>query len=1201
MACRFPGIFRRFALRNRAVLFAVLLLSGLGPATVYGQFSNARTQIYPLQGNAIRLDTLSVLPPLISIRNAQTGEAIPDTLFSIQNNLLLFDSTIVKKAYPTLDSIQVQYRVFHINFSKVQSRIDTALIGKASRDDAIEFDFRPYNPPSPLLGGNVTSNGAYTRGLSFGNNQNLVFNSNLNLQLNGRLGNDVALRAAISDNSVPLQPDGTTRQLQEFDRVYIQLQKKGNLLTAGDFDLRRPESSYFSNYFKRLQGGMVESTLALSNGDSLNLRAGAAVSKGKFARQTILGQEGNQGPYRLQGADGERFIIVLAGTEKVFIDGVLMQRGLAEDYVIDYNLGELTFTAQRLITKDIRIIIEFEYAVQAYLRSTAAVNADFHHGNQRFFVHAYSEQDGINSAGAQELSVAEREALLNAGDQLSQAFATGIDTLENGFDPARIQYKLKDTVACGVLYQILEYSTNPDSARFTSRFTEVPAGQGNYILAQTSANGRVFEWVGPDSLTCQPQGNYEPVVPLRAPELRQLFTAGADLRLGSNTKVYSELALSNRDFNRFSNLGNRDNQGLALISRAQHQFKGKADSSRWKGGLSGSYELTARDFRALNQYRPQEYLRDWNLSLSDQRTAEHIAQGGFWVENKAMGKLDYQFSLFDRHKVYSGTRHLGRVIWAYDDFKFDATANFLNSTGNIERTRFSRPKFDLSYTYHRSDSSSRKPIFTIGVYGERERNQRLDPNSDTLLLSSFWYDLGRIYLRSPERTQGWQVGAYIGRRDDFFPTGSVFTQNTRANEVNLNGKYQTGRSSTRQSFRWSLSRRTLQIVESELTDQEAQNTYLGRIDYSLAAFRNAITLTTGYELSSGQSPRLEYNYLLVNPGEGQYTWVDRNQDSILQVNEMEIAIFQDQASYIRVAVTTTDYIRTNNALFNQNIRIEPRLIWANSKKKWQRFVGRFTAQSTFQFNRRVFDGLDGFTAWNPTDLNIPDSLLVTASASSRNILFFNRANPVWDASISRLESRNRLQVTTGFESRINRSHVLHGRVNLNRQLSIESDFIWAEKDNITENFETRNFEIASTEIAPKINLTIGRSLRLASTYRWSDNQNQLPTAENARINSLQMEFNWSPTPKPGANGFRPATILRLKGTYSDIQFTGEANTPLSYSMLEGLQNGENFLWNIFLDRQLSQTLQLSLNYEGRKTGGSNRVIHIGRAQVRALF
>jgi hypothetical protein len=1196
------------------------------------------------------LDSLTIAPPILSVADSAGRPLLDFSFFSIENNLLRVDTARLRAVCPACRRLVLHYRVLPFDLGAPISRLDTLTIRRRVYADAIEFDYTPYEPSKkPWEMGGLASSGAYTRGLSFGNSQNLVFNSNLNLQLNGKLGNDLELQAALSDNSIPLQPDGTTRQLQEFDRIFIQLKRKNAALTAGDFDLTRPDG-YFSNYFKRLQGAMVavESLKfgVRSSGASIRssgseakdskvgnqgkIRVAGAVSRGKFARQNIQGQEGNQGPYRLQGAEGERFIIVLAGTEKVFVDGQLLRRGLDDDYVVDYNLGELTFTPRRLVTKDVRIIVEFEYAVQTYLRSTLATNATWNARRGHAYFNLYSEQDSRNNGGAQDLSPAERRRLAETGDNLRNAFASGVDTLAD-FDAGRILYRAVDSVVCGVPTAILRYSTDPDSARYAARFSEVSPGQGNYVLALTAANGRVFRWSPPDPVTCQPTGNYEPIVRLVAPELRQLYAVGADFQAFRNGRVQAELALSNRDANRFSPLGNGDNVGTAVFVGWRQQFnptpdpspegrgarlsgarsaaplpsgEGSGVGSRWQGALFANYERTARTFQALNPYRAPEFTRDWNTDASRDTVAEQIGRGGFFLKNKQWGEARYEFGAFRRAGVYDGGRHAGVLRVQKRGWDLMAEGNFLRTDGRAESTRFSRPKLDFSKTFFQKDSTARRAIFKVGIYAEREKNARTAAGADTLARTSFWYDLLRIYFQTPDNQGRWQIGGNVARRNDFAPTGQFFRQNTEASELNLNGAWNNAHPekprATSQQLTWTLSLRRLRIVAPELTTQAAQRTYLGRADYNLTAWRNALAFTTGYELGSGQSPRVEFNYLAVNPGEGQYTWVDRNRDSILQVDEMEIAVFQDQASFVRVAVTTPDYVRTNNVLLNQSLRLEPRLLWPTARKGWRRRVGRLSAQSTLQINRRTFASAAGVSPWNPFQADVADTALVTLSAATRHILFVNRADPRWDASLSQGDNRSQLALTTGFEQRRARDLALHGRINFGQRWSVEADGLRGLKSTDNQAFASRDFQIGIWEAGPKATWLPARSFRMVASLKWRDSRNALAGAEVSSQTNWAAELTWNPAAKPNAQGFRAATSLRLKGTFADIRYTGAPNTAVAFAMLEGLQDGKNFLWSLNFDRQISKSVQLNLNYEGRKTG-ENRVVHVARAQVRAVF
>jgi hypothetical protein len=53
-------------------------------------------------------------------------------------------------------------------------------------------------------------------------------------------------------------------------------------------------------------------------------------------------------------------------------------------------------------------------------------------------------------------------------------------------------------------------------------------------------------------------------------------------------------------------------------------------------------------------------------------------------------------------------------------------------------------------------------------------------------------------------------------------------------------------------------------------------------------------------------------------------------------------------------------------------------------------------------------------------------------------------------------------------------------------------------------------------------------------------------------------------------------------------------------MLEGLQAGQNLTWRLLLQKNLTQFLDINLNYQGRKSQ-SSQTIHTGNIQLRAYF
>ncbi|HKK66966.1 MAG TPA: hypothetical protein VJ946_02100, partial [Bacteroidales bacterium] len=453
--------------------------------------------------------------------------------------------------------------------------------------------------------GKLRTRGSIARGVNAGNRQNAVLNSNLNLQVEGDLSDNLKVRASLTDRNIPIQPDGTNQKLQEFDKVFIEVYNNDFSMLAGDIQLKQNED-YFMRYAKKARGALLSGKLNTENID-IESDLGVSISRGNYHRQEITGQEGNQGPYKLRGANNESYIIVISGSERIYVDGELMIRGQSQDYIIDYNTGELTFTANRLITKDSRIIAESEYRAASYNRMMLATNHDIKTKNSRYYIRYYNASDGKNQPLDQRLDMQQRSFLSSIGDDLSSALYPAWDS--TGFEQSQVRYRITDTTVNGQVYDsVFVYSTNPDSAVYQVGFTEVGENMGNYMRLNSAANGRVFQWVAPKNGV--PAGNYAPVTQLITPKKHQMLSLGAEHQVSDQTEVFYQMSFSDRDINTYSDRDGQNDQGIAFHGGVnQYLLKDSTHNLR----LGVAYDFIQRNFSVLERFRESEFKRNWNV------------------------------------------------------------------------------------------------------------------------------------------------------------------------------------------------------------------------------------------------------------------------------------------------------------------------------------------------------------------------------------------------------------------------------------------------------------------------------------------------------------------------------------------------------------------------------------------------------------
>jgi hypothetical protein len=1168
-------------------LFAAFILLAVFQSAGAQNVSNLRIKKISIKADSVLLDSVSIVPHsafLMDAENKVMDTAVYEIDF-VQGILKWRKSSDAYKQLQT-DSLAIHYRTFPFLFSQQYKHKDLSRISKRTESDYNPFAYNPSQEEATFFKyEGLTKSGSISRGISFGNNQDVYVNSTLNLQLSGRLNDKVNILAAITDENVPLQPEGNTQQLQDFDKVFIQLYNDRTKLIAGDFELKRPDS-YFMSFFKKGQGAYFTTNFDVGK-QSVDLKPKAinriggsiAVSKGKFARNVIQSLEGNQGPYRLRGANNESYIIVLAGTEKVFIDGSLMQRGLQLDYTIDYNTAEVTFTAKRLITKDSRIVVEFEYSEKSYARSMLYFNEEWMAQKYSIKFNAYSEQDSKNQPLLQELDSAKKTVLANVGDSITQAFYPTADSIE--FTADEVLYaKIDTTTSSGTFPGIFLYSTSADSAHYRVSFSNVGPGNGDYVQDINSANGRVFKWVSPDSVTGAHLGSYEPVGLLIAPKAQQLFTLASDVQISKYNRAGVEVALSNNNVNLFSTKNKSDDKGYASKLYYQNIAPLTSDTlAGWRVTSTLNYEYVQRDFKPVERYRNVEFERDWNLGTSTIYNDENIGSAGVALSKLAVGNISYLVRSYTKGSAYNGLQHAVGMNSMLAKFILNANASILNTKGAANRTEYLKHNADLARSLWK---------ITLGVKENTEQNEIRATGSDTLSRISFLFREYSGYISTRDTLKNKLLLNYKKRYDDS-PVSNSFRRATEADEITFSSDFS---SKTNHQLRLNSSYRKLKVLDTLLTSQKETKTLLNRLEHLIILWKGTINAATTYEIGTGQERKLEYYFIKVADGQGSYIYRgDINNNGTQDLDEFDISLQPSEApNYIKVYTPTNDYISTRSNQFSEVFSLNPAAAYS-SFEKGQPLFTRFANTFSVRLDKKTINE-DVFRALNPFDKKINDTTLVSNNSSYRNTLYFNRTSVKYGADATWQRNESKSLLTNGLESREQTVYEVNTRWNISRLFLLNVNYQQGDKINFSQFFSSRNYHILSEAVEPKLTLQPSTSFRTAFSYRYSEKKNtEGELGEQAFSSKFGLEIKYS-----------AATIGSVTGkvNYIDILFNADENSSIAYDMLEGLKNGKNTTWNVSAQRNLGASMQLSLNYDGLKSG-SNKAVHTGGVQFRAYF
>ncbi|MBU2583841.1 MAG: hypothetical protein KKH32_00760 [Bacteroidetes bacterium] len=1030
---------------------------------------------------------------------------------------------------------------------------------------AVEKKSTPFSSRD-LFGSQLEKSGTLVRGFTVGSNKDLTLNSGLRLQLAGKLSDDIEIVAALTDENSPIQPEGNTQTIQELDKVFIELRHKNVQGTFGDFQIEKSIGE-FGVINRKLQG--LQSQFQL--GDELGGSISYASSRGKFNSQNFFGLDGVQGPYRLSGVHGGREIIVIAGTEKVFINGEQLARGENYDYTIDYSTGELFFTPKKIITLSTRISIEFEYTDRKYERNFfgSTVSSRLLKGNLQIGASYFREGDDQNAPIDISLSENDKSILTASGNDRFKASKSGVKYV--GYDSLGIPqglYVEKDTVINSQVFKYYLYLPGNVQALYNISFSFVGVGKGDYVK---SGIGQ-FKFVGVGI------GSYLPIALLPLPELNQVGNIFLSTRIFERFYSDLEFSISSKDQNRFSSAGDQNILGkayrikLGVDSLNVNLFNEQIGSV----GMTYYESFVERTYSPINRIFEVEYKRNWNVEQTSSNENERLREIGFnfnrdrfsFISSLGFLRKGNSFST-DRTILSLNTEPIDKLKLAYSFTNLKTKTEIVNSS-------WQKHLGNISYNF-----GGIIPEFRI------EAEEKLDrlKNSDSVALSSQKFI--DITSRLTVQKISWlSVIAEYNHRNDYLPLLGRLIKESKSDIFQLNFSTKQLRNI---NSSLSVAYRQKKFTDEYKTKGFLDNNslvvkYLGRGTF----FDRFAGLELYYETSSQRSAKLEKVFLRVAKGTGSYIYRgDLNNNGVADEFEFEPAKFD--GDYILTTFPTDELFPVTDVKASSRIRFE------FENLKMTGFFQDILKPISTETYLRVEENSRDASAKNVYLINLktfrnPNTTIKGNNLIQQDIYLFQNSSE-FNTLFRFLERRSFNKYNISDERRFQQEKSIRVRLRLIKEFANQTEIINLNDDLNSSAGGFRNHNISSNAMVTKFSYFPYRNVEVGMKFEISRGFDYFhANATQLDVNSQQISLIIS---------LSDLSRLNVELERSELIVNNLMNQ-LPFELSKGNSTGKNYLWRVNFDYRFSTNLQSNISYDGRIHGESN-TIHSARAELRAYF